>query len=101
MPSVKILIAPAPVRMSKSYDGLVNTAREVVMQDPMSVDLLVFFNRTRTQVKALYWDRDAGVRAGEGGTARLGEVAEHLIAGPRVRCITKCAAGRSFIGQYP
>lgn len=57
-PSVKIFIAAAPVRMSKSYDGLANAAREVVLQDPLSGHLFVFFNRTRTQVKALYWDRD-------------------------------------------
>ena len=53
-PSVKIFIAAAPVRMSKSFDGLANAAREVVLQDPLSGHLFVFFNRTRTQVKAAH-----------------------------------------------
>lgn len=57
-PSVRIFIAAAPVRMCNSYDGLANAAREVVAQNPMSGHLFVFFNRTRTQVKALYWDHD-------------------------------------------
>jgi transposase len=57
-PSVRIFIAAAPVRMCNGYDGLANAAREVVAQDPMSGHLFVFFNRARTQVKALYWDHD-------------------------------------------
>lgn len=57
-PSVRIFFAAEPVRMHCSYDGLANAAREVLAQDPLSGHLFVFFNRTRTQVKALYWDRD-------------------------------------------
>ena len=56
-PSVKIYLATEPVHMHRSYDGLSGAAREVFEQDPMSGHLFVFVNRTRTQMKALYWDR--------------------------------------------
>jgi transposase len=56
-PSVKIYLAVEPVHMHRSYDGLSGAAREVFEQDPMSGHLFVFINRTRTQMKALYWDR--------------------------------------------
>lgn len=77
-PSVRIFIAATPVRMCNSYDGLANAAREVIAQDPMTGHLFVFFNRTRTQVKALYWDRDGFCVIGkrlERGTFKLPELA--------------------------
>jgi len=56
-PSVRIFVALEPVDMRKQFDGLANAARQVLGQDPLSGHLCVFFNRTRTLMKALYWDR--------------------------------------------
>lgn len=56
-PSVRIFVATQPTDMRKSYDGLANATRSVIARDPLSGHLFVFFNRRRTQVKVLYWDR--------------------------------------------
>jgi transposase len=56
-PSVRIFVALEPLDMRSSFDGLANATRHVLDQDPLSGHLFVFFNRTRTMVKALYWDR--------------------------------------------
>ena len=76
-PSVKIYLAASPVYMHSSYDGLSCAAREVFERDPMSGHLFVFVNRTRTQMKALYWDRGGYCVFGkrlERGRFRLPEV---------------------------
>lgn len=76
-PSVKIYLATEPVHMHRSYDGLSGAAREVFERDPMSGHLFVFVNRTRTQMKALYWDRGGYCVFGkrlERGRFRLPEV---------------------------
>jgi len=56
-PSVRIYIAPQPVDMRKSFDGLAQATRSVLGRDPMSGYLFVFFNRSRTLTKILFWDR--------------------------------------------
>ncbi len=56
-PSVKIFVATGPTDMRNGFNGLANAAQYVLKQDPMSGHLFVFFNRRRTMVKALYWDR--------------------------------------------
>lgn len=56
-PSVRIFVALEPLDMRKSFDGLANAARHVLCGDPLSGHLYVFFNRSRTMMKALYWDR--------------------------------------------
>ena len=43
--------------MRKSFNGLSNATREILERDPLSGHVFVFFNRRRTMVKALYWDR--------------------------------------------
>jgi transposase len=55
--SLRVYLASAPVDMRKSFDGLSGAARTVVGGDPLSGHLFVFFNRTRTIVKVLFWDR--------------------------------------------
>ena len=57
-PSVRIFVALESLDMRKSFDGLANATRHVLNQDPLSGHLFVFFNRARTMVKALYWDRN-------------------------------------------
>lgn len=56
-PSTKIFIARETIDMRKSFSGLSVVVRSVLQQDPMSGYLFVFLGRTRTIVKALYWDR--------------------------------------------
>ena len=56
-PSVRIFVALEPTDMRKSFTGLECLTRGVLGEDPLSGHLFVFFNRRRTMVKALYWDR--------------------------------------------
>lgn len=57
-PAVRIFLATQPTDMRKSFCGLANETRHVIAQDPLSGHLFVFFNRRRTVVKVLYWDRN-------------------------------------------
>jgi transposase len=56
-PAVRIFLATRPTDMRKSFCGLANETRQVIAHDPLSGHLFVFFNRRRTMVKVLYWDR--------------------------------------------
>ena len=44
--------------MRNSFDGLSGLVRNKLDRDPVSSDVFVFFNRTRTQVKLLCWEQD-------------------------------------------
>ncbi|MEE9393248.1 MAG: IS66 family insertion sequence element accessory protein TnpB [Planctomycetota bacterium] len=57
-PTMRVFVAMAPTDMRKSFDGLSNAARSVIEKDPLSGHLFVFFNRRRTMMKAVYWDRN-------------------------------------------
>ena len=57
-PTVRVFIALGQTDMRKSFDGLANETRRVIEQNPLSGHLFVFFNRRRTLVKVLYWDRN-------------------------------------------
>ena len=56
-PSVRVFVARAPVDMRRSIDGLAAAVIDVVDEDPQSGHFFVFFNRRRTHVKCLVWDR--------------------------------------------
>lgn len=56
-PTMRVFVATKPTDMRKSFDGLVCAVRSVVAQDPLSGHLFAFFNRRRTMMKAVYWDR--------------------------------------------
>lgn len=56
--TMRVFVAVEPLDMRKSFDGLANAARSVVEQDPLSGHLFAFFNRRRTMMKAIYWDRN-------------------------------------------
>ena len=56
-PFTRILAYREPVDMRKSFDGLFGLVTSVLDEDPLSPTLFVFFNRRRTLLKALYWDR--------------------------------------------
>ncbi len=55
--AVKVYVATAPCNLRKSFDGLSNEVREVLLKDPLSGHLFVFLNRRRTQVMLLLWTR--------------------------------------------
>jgi transposase len=57
-PTVQVHIARDAVDMRKSYNGLSGCVEQLLNADPLSGHLFVFFNRRRTQVKILVWDRN-------------------------------------------
>jgi transposase len=65
--------------MRRSFEGLCGLAKTVINQDVMSGHLFVFFNRSRTSVKILLWDKTGFViwyKRLERGTFRLLECDE-------------------------
>lgn len=50
-------MATAPCNLRRSFDGLSNEVREVLMKDPLCGHVFVFLNRRKTQVKLLVWTR--------------------------------------------
>ena len=56
-PTMRVFVSTSSTDMRKSFDGLVGLVRSVVIQDPMAGHLFVFFNRRRTMMKSIYWDR--------------------------------------------
>lgn len=54
--ATRVYLAAGATDMRKGYDGLFGLVRDRLEQDPMSGHVFLFTNRTRTRVKALYWD---------------------------------------------
>ncbi|HEX4887400.1 MAG TPA: IS66 family insertion sequence element accessory protein TnpB [Luteibaculaceae bacterium] len=44
--------------MRKGFDTLAGLVRSQMHQNPLSGDMFIFFNRSRTHVKILLWERD-------------------------------------------
>jgi transposase len=44
--------------MRKSFDGLCGLVRNELDKDPASGCVFIFFNKPRTHVKILFWERD-------------------------------------------
>ena len=55
--SVRIFVARRPIDMRRSFDGLSAAVIDVIDEDPQSGHVFVFFNKARTHVKCLVWDR--------------------------------------------
>jgi transposase len=55
--SVKVFVATEPTDLRKSFDGLSAVVEHALGNDPLSGHLFVFFNKKRTQVRCLFWDR--------------------------------------------
>lgn len=55
--TVEVYMAVAPTDMRKGFDTLAAATREILGQDPLSGHLFVFFNRNRSRVKVLFWDK--------------------------------------------
>ena len=52
-----IVVCTVPTDMRKSYDGLCGCVERIFGEDPLNGKMFVFFNRKRTMVKMLLWDR--------------------------------------------
>ncbi len=44
--------------MRKGFDGLSGLVREGLIKNPLSGDVFIFFNKRRSQVKLLLWEKD-------------------------------------------
>ena len=60
-PNVSILVCREPINIHKSFDGLIGLVRSTMQSDPLEPTFFVFFNKTRSKVKILYWDVDGFV----------------------------------------
>ena len=53
----RILAYSEPIDMRKSFAGLVSVVQNVLLEDPLSDCLFVFFNRRGNYMKLVTWDR--------------------------------------------
>lgn len=58
---LRVLICREATDMRRSFEGLSALVKNVVGENPLSGHLFVFFNRPRTCVKILLWDRSGFV----------------------------------------
>lgn len=54
--SVGVFAYPEPTDLRKGYNGLFGLVKNGLGRDPLSGDLFLFVNRTRTGCKVLAWD---------------------------------------------
>jgi transposase len=57
-PQQKYFVFNGHADMRKGFDSLAGLVRNNLGRDPISGDVYVFFNRPRTHVKLLCWERD-------------------------------------------
>lgn len=55
--NARLFLHGAPSDMRKGFDGLSGLVRNKLGQDPLSGDIFIFVNRTRTLIKILVWDQ--------------------------------------------
>lgn len=55
--SVRVFVGAKDTDLRNSFNGLSALVASRFGQDPLRGDLFVFFNRRRTQVRCLFWDR--------------------------------------------
>jgi transposase len=58
LPESVVFLARGATDLRRSFDRLSAQVQEVLHQDPLSGHVFVFFNRQRTRVKLLVWERD-------------------------------------------
>jgi transposase len=60
-PLLRFLLCSAATDMRKGFDGLAGLVRNHLHADPLSGDVFVFINRSRTQIRLLFFDGDGFV----------------------------------------
>ena len=60
-PRLRFLLCTAPTDMRRGFDGLAGIVRNHLDADPLSGDVFVFVNRSRTQIRLLFFDGDGFV----------------------------------------
>ena len=53
--TVRVFACPRPIDLRKGYDGLYSLVKQG-LGEPLSGDLFLFLNRSRTSCKVLVWD---------------------------------------------
>lgn len=56
--NLRYFLCCSPTDMRNGFDGLAGTVRNHLKNDPISGDVFIFLNKTRTHIKLLYWDGD-------------------------------------------
>ncbi len=56
--SARVFVSTTPAYFHKGIDGLTQVVRDRCGEDPLDGSLFCFFNRRRSQVKILVWDRN-------------------------------------------
>lgn len=82
--SVRIFVATEPTDLRKSFDGLSAAVEHALGNDPLSGHLFVFFNKKRTQVRCLFWDRTGYCVLAKRLARGRFRFTEHLEAGSRI-----------------
>ena len=55
--AVRIFVCTKPVDMRYAFDRLAMLTESILLQDPFSGHLFVFYNKNRDKLKILLWDR--------------------------------------------
>ncbi len=56
--SVRIYLCADPVDLRKSFNTLPGVVRQLMLEEPLSGHLFVFYNKRKNLMKIIYWDRD-------------------------------------------
>lgn len=55
--SLQYYLCPASCDMRKGFDTLCGLVRSDMCRDPLSGEVFIFMNRSRTTIKLLHWER--------------------------------------------
>lgn len=56
--NLRYFLCCTTIDMRNGFDGLCGIVRNYLKKDPLSGDIFIFLNKTRTHIKILYWDGD-------------------------------------------
>ena len=56
--NLRYFLCSYAVDMRNGFDGLAGIVRNNLQKDPISGDVFIFINKTKTHIKLLYWDGD-------------------------------------------
>jgi transposase len=56
--NLRYFLCCCTIDMRNGFDGLAGIVRNHLKKDPISGDVFIFLNKTRTHIKLLYWDGD-------------------------------------------